>query len=129
MAAALTLARRLRANVTSLGDLALLARVTVIMGVMPLLLRLPVPRVLRWLDAASRLVAVDDPARAARVVRYCHGLGGLRDLQIGTEATTALLIEVTGDYYLVALLDPDANTGRARFHLRMAGLELEREFA
>ena len=78
MAAALTLARRLRANVTSLGDLALLARVTVIMGVMPLLLRLPVPRVLRWLDAASRLVAVDDPARAARVVRYCHGLGGLR---------------------------------------------------
>lgn len=58
-----------------------------------------------------------------------HGLGALRELQIGTEKTTALLVAITGEYYLVALLDPDSITGRARFHLRMAGLELEREFA
>ena len=58
-----------------------------------------------------------------------HSLGALRELQIGTEKTTALLVAITAEYYLVALLDPDAITGRARFHLRMAGLELEREFA
>lgn len=58
-----------------------------------------------------------------------HGLGALRELQIGTEKTTALLMAVTNEYYLVALLEPDAITGRARFHLRLAGLELERELA
>jgi predicted regulator of Ras-like GTPase activity (Roadblock/LC7/MglB family) len=58
-----------------------------------------------------------------------HGLGALRELQIGTEKTTALLVAVTAEYYLVALLEPDSITGRARFHLRIAGLELEREFA
>ena len=58
-----------------------------------------------------------------------HGLGALRELQIGTERTTALLVAVTAEYYLVALLEPDSITGRARFHLRMAGLDLEREFA
>jgi len=58
-----------------------------------------------------------------------HGLGALRELQIGTEKTTALLIAITAEYYLVAILEPDSITGRARFHLRVAGLELEREFA
>ena len=58
-----------------------------------------------------------------------HGLGALRELQIASERTTALLVAVTAEYYLVALLDPDSITGRARFHLRMAGLDLEREFA
>jgi predicted regulator of Ras-like GTPase activity (Roadblock/LC7/MglB family) len=58
-----------------------------------------------------------------------HGLGALRELQIATEKTTALLVAVTAEYYLVALLEPDSITGRARFHLRMAGLDLEREFA
>ena len=58
-----------------------------------------------------------------------HRLGALRELQIGTEKTTALLVAITADYYLVALLEPDSITGRARFHLRMAGLDLEREFA
>ena len=58
-----------------------------------------------------------------------HNLGALRELQVGTEKTTALLVSITNEYYLVALMEPDSITGRARFHLRMAGLELEREFA
>ncbi len=58
-----------------------------------------------------------------------HRLGALRELHIATEKTTALLVAITGEYYLVALMEPDSITGRARFHLRMAGLELEREFA
>jgi len=58
-----------------------------------------------------------------------NGLGALRELQIGTERTTALLVAVSGEYFLVALMDADSITGRARFHLRMTGLELEREFA
>lgn len=58
-----------------------------------------------------------------------HGLGNLRDLQIATEKMTALLVAITREYYLVALMEPDSVTGRARFNLKMAGLDLEREFA
>lgn len=58
-----------------------------------------------------------------------HGLGDLRDLQIGTEKMTALLVGITREYYLVALMDPNSVSGRARFNLAMAGLDLEREFA
>lgn len=92
------------------------------------------------IEIARRSVRTDDMAEALAseyttvlrtVVRMAreHGLGGLRDLQIRTDGTTALLVWVSSDYYLVALLDPDSLTGRARFHLRQAGLELEREFA
>lgn len=76
--ALLVLARRLRAAVRSLDDLGLLARVTLVMAAMPLLLRLPIPRALKWLDAASRGLSVREPDRAARIVKYCRGLGGLR---------------------------------------------------
>ncbi len=75
--APLVLARRIRANVTSLDDVGLLARVSLVMAVMPLLIRLPVPHLMRWLDAASTWLSVRDPERVARVVRYCRGLGGL----------------------------------------------------
>lgn len=58
-----------------------------------------------------------------------QGIGDLRDLQVATEKMTALLVAITKEYYLVALLEPDAVTGRARFHMKMAGQDLEREFA
>ena len=50
-----------------------------------------------------------------------HGLGALRELQIGTEKTTALLVAITADYYLVALMEPDSITGRC---LRVSGTDL-----
>ncbi len=82
-------------------------------------------------DKAAENLASEYTTVLRTVVRMAkeHGLGALRELQIGTEKTTALLVAITAEYYLVALMDPDSITGRARFHLRMAGLELEREFA
>lgn len=82
-------------------------------------------------DQAAQSLAAECTTVLRTVVSMAkeHSLGALRELQIGTEKTTALLVAITAEYYLVALLDPDAITGRARFHLRMAGLELEREFA
>lgn len=83
------------------------------------------------IDQDAQTLATEYTTVLRTVVRMArdHGLGALRELQIGTEKTTALLVAITAEYYLVALLEPDSITGRARFHLRMAGLDLEREFA
>ena len=56
------------------------------------------------------------------------GLGDLRELSIVTEQMTALLIAITPEYFLFAGLDAGAVAGRARFALRLASAELEREF-
>jgi hypothetical protein len=40
----------------------------------------------------------------------------------------AILVAITGEYFLFAALAPGALTGRARFALRVAGLGLQREF-
>jgi predicted regulator of Ras-like GTPase activity (Roadblock/LC7/MglB family) len=57
------------------------------------------------------------------------GLGDLLELSVVTEKMTALLVGITSEYFLFAGLAPGALLGRARFALRIAGLELEREFA
>lgn len=56
------------------------------------------------------------------------GLGDLRELSIVTDQMVALLVAITPEYFLFASLAPGAMSGRARFALRLAGLELEREF-
>jgi len=56
------------------------------------------------------------------------GLGELRELSVVTEKMTALLVGITGEYFLFAALSPGAITGRARFALRLAGLALQKEF-
>ncbi len=56
------------------------------------------------------------------------GLGELRELSVVTEKMTALLVGITGEYFLFAALAPGAITGRARFALRLAGLALQKEF-
>ncbi len=82
-------------------------------------------------DADAQALATEYTTVLRTVVGMAreHRLGALRELMIGTEKTTALLVAITAEYYLVALLEPDSIVGRARFHLRMAGLELERELA
>jgi O-antigen/teichoic acid export membrane protein len=61
-----------------MDDALLLARVAALMGVMPVLLKLPLPRVLAWLEQISRFASVGEPARVERVVRYCRAMGTLR---------------------------------------------------
>jgi len=56
------------------------------------------------------------------------GLGRLNELSVVTERMTVLLVSITPDYFLFAALGPDALLGRARFALRLASLQLEREF-
>jgi predicted regulator of Ras-like GTPase activity (Roadblock/LC7/MglB family) len=56
------------------------------------------------------------------------GLGELRELTVVTEKMIALLVGITRDYFLFAALSPGALTGRARFVLRLASLNLESEF-
>ncbi len=56
------------------------------------------------------------------------GLGDLRELWVVTERLVAILVGITGEYFLFAALAPGALAGRARFALRMAGLRLQREF-
>lgn len=56
------------------------------------------------------------------------GLGELRELSVVTEKMSALLVSITPEYFLFAALDPGAVLGRARHHLRVAGLQLQKEF-
>lgn len=51
--------------------------------------------------------------------------GPVRQLVVTTDDLTLMVSQVTSDYYLLAVLAPDANTGRARFELRRAALWLE----
>jgi predicted regulator of Ras-like GTPase activity (Roadblock/LC7/MglB family) len=56
------------------------------------------------------------------------GLGELHELWVVTERLLAVLVAITGEYFLFAALQPGALAGRARFALRVAGMTLQREF-
>jgi predicted regulator of Ras-like GTPase activity (Roadblock/LC7/MglB family) len=56
------------------------------------------------------------------------GLGELLELSIVTERMTALIIEITSEYFVFGAFAPGTMIGRARYALRLASFELEREF-
>lgn len=56
------------------------------------------------------------------------GLGELHELSVVAENLTTLIVGITRDYFLFAVLSPGAMLGRARFALRVAGANLQREF-
>jgi predicted regulator of Ras-like GTPase activity (Roadblock/LC7/MglB family) len=56
-------------------------------------------------------------------------LGDLREMMFAAERMVFLLRPITSEYFLMLALNPDGNTGRARFELRKAQLSLESEFA
>lgn len=88
----------------------------------------------------ERLVVRPDPNLEAVAAEYTTllrasvsaagdtGLGELLELSVVTEKLTALLVGITGEYFLFAALAPGALTGRARFAMRVAGMALQREF-
>lgn len=56
-------------------------------------------------------------------------LGSLRELIIVAEHLTVLMRPITREYFLLLVLSPGGNVGRARFEMRKAQLALEGEFA
>lgn len=88
----------------------------------------------------ERLVVSPDPNLDAVAAEYTTllraglsaagdtGLGELRELSIVTEKMTAVLVGITPEYFLFAALAPGALAGKARHFMRLASVELEKEF-
>ena len=55
--------------------------------------------------------------------------GDVQHLAVATERMTVMVSSVAADYYLLLVLGPEGNYGRARFELRRARLLLERELS
>ena len=55
--------------------------------------------------------------------------GPVRLLSVSTHRHTILLCAVSSEYYLLLVLSPSANYGRARFEIRRAGLRFLEEIA
>jgi predicted regulator of Ras-like GTPase activity (Roadblock/LC7/MglB family) len=54
-------------------------------------------------------------------------VGDVQQLSVLTDRLTLIVSVVTQEYYLLLVLGPDGNYGRARFELRRARLALERD--
>src|SRR5215210_8224152 len=66
----------------------------------------------------------------ARAISDNHrelAVGEVQQLSITTERVTLMVSAVAPDYYLLLVLGPDGNFGRARFELRRARLLLEED--
>ena len=55
--------------------------------------------------------------------------GDVQHLAVATERMTVMVSSVAADYYLLLVLGPEGNYGRARFELRRARLLLERDLS
>jgi predicted regulator of Ras-like GTPase activity (Roadblock/LC7/MglB family) len=56
-------------------------------------------------------------------------VGEVRQLSVTTDRLTLMVSSVASDYYLLLVLGPDGNYGKARFELRRARLLLEGELS
>jgi predicted regulator of Ras-like GTPase activity (Roadblock/LC7/MglB family) len=57
------------------------------------------------------------------------GVGDVQQLSVMTDRLTLMVSSVAADYYLLLVLGPEGNYGRARFELRRARLLLEGELS
>ena len=55
--------------------------------------------------------------------------GEVQHLAVATDRMTVMVSSVAADYYLLLVLGPEGNYGRARFELRRARLLLERDLS
>ncbi|MGA7614143.1 MAG: hypothetical protein WBX15_03080 [Thermoanaerobaculia bacterium] len=55
--------------------------------------------------------------------------GDLRQFTLATDRHLALFSAVTSDYFILMILSPDGNFGRARFELRKARFDLQDELS
>jgi predicted regulator of Ras-like GTPase activity (Roadblock/LC7/MglB family) len=91
---------------------------------------IPIERLIVQQDPNLETIAAEYTTllRSSLAAANDTGLGDLHELSIVTESMTTLIVGITRDYFLFAVLSPGALLGRARFALRMAGAHLEREF-
>jgi predicted regulator of Ras-like GTPase activity (Roadblock/LC7/MglB family) len=91
---------------------------------------IPIDKLIRHKDANLEAVAAEYTTllRASLLTAADTGLGDLQELAVVTEKLTALLVAITTDYFLFAALGPGAVAGRARLALRLASLDLQKEF-
>ncbi len=106
--------------------------------------RVPESRMLVVMDTdgitVDRYVKEPDPNLEAVAAEYTTllrrslqaaadtGLGDLHEVTVVNERLIGLLVAITRDYFLFAVLAPGALVGRARHVLRMAAYALQDEF-
>ena len=73
-------------------------------------------------EMVSQARAISDNHRELEV-------GDVQQLSVTTERVTLMVSTVTPDYYLLLVLGPEGNYGRARFELRRARLLLENDLS
>ena len=73
-------------------------------------------------EMISQARAISDNHRELEV-------GDVQQLSVTTERVTLMVSTVTPDYYLLLVLGPEGNYGRARFELRRARLLLENDLS
>jgi predicted regulator of Ras-like GTPase activity (Roadblock/LC7/MglB family) len=56
-------------------------------------------------------------------------VGGVQQLSVTTDRLTLMVSSVASDYYLLLVLGPEGNYGKARFELRRARLLLEADLS
>ena len=85
-------------------------------------------------ESVSSDPGIDLEALAAEMVAQARAIsenhrelevGDVQQLSVTTERVTLMVSTVTPEYYLLLVLGPDGNYGRARFELRRARLLLE----
>lgn len=90
------------------------------------------------IESVSADPEIDLEALAAEMVSQARAIsdnhrelevGDVQQLSVTTERVTLMVSSVTPDYYLLLVLGPDGNYGRARFELRRARLLLENDLS
>ncbi len=91
---------------------------------------IPIERLILQPDPNLETIAAEYTTllRSSLAAASDTGLGELNELSIITETTTTLMVAITREYFLFAVLAPGALVGRARFALRVTGAGLESEF-
>jgi predicted regulator of Ras-like GTPase activity (Roadblock/LC7/MglB family) len=89
-------------------------------------------------DSVSSAPDLDVEGLAAEMVSQARAIsdnhrelevGEVQQLSVTTDRVTLMVSSVTSDYYLLLVLGPGANYGRARFELRRARLLLEKDLS
>jgi predicted regulator of Ras-like GTPase activity (Roadblock/LC7/MglB family) len=92
---------------------------------------IPVEKVVVGGDASAEAVAAElTTVLASSLARTADtDLGMLQEMTMVTEGMTALVMAISPEYHIFVAMAPGGVAGRARAAMRVACLELEREFA
>ncbi|HBL27297.1 MAG TPA: hypothetical protein DD490_10730 [Acidobacteria bacterium] len=89
-------------------------------------------------ESVSKDPAIDLDVLAAELIAQARAIsenhreleaGDVQHLAVATDRMTVMVSSVATDYYLLLVLGPQGNYGRARFELRRARLFLERDLS